>query len=365
MPLKILHLIAELNGYGETRQLKLLAQQQLATGDTVSLVALAADPKVESNFRQLAIDSKVLKRRWTADPIEACRLQRILKSTEADIIHTWGQAALNYTLAVHPPTAPPIVATLFEAPRNHFFWNWYRMNFWGEASHTVVPTLGVEQDCHQHGLARESSSVIPLSIAGPNSNRVTRKQFCEELGIASNIKVIAIAGPLVRSKRIDNALWCFELVRTLDENTHLVIFGDGADRFRLERYARLVSEVEAVSFLGYRTDMLDLLPHVDVLWQPGEETTLASVMLEAMAAGVPVVASNVPVHQEVIEDGKNGLLFPVGSRAGCARQTQRLMNEAEQTAELVATAKQWAANEFSTAGSAKAYAEVYHRVHAK
>ncbi len=358
MPLQILHLIAKLNGYGETRQLRLLVEQQLAAGHQVRVIALSADAEVRSAFEALSAECCVLQRRWVADPIAAWRLSREWKATGPDLLHTWGETALNYGLAVRTEGACPLVSTLFEAPRSAL-WNVCRKAYWGHAAWTAVPSRRVEQDCLTQGFSGETTTVIPLCAAGPTESEGSREQFLAELGVSEDTQLIAIAGPLVRSKRIDDAIWCFELVRTLEERVRLVIFGDGPDRHRLQRYVRLVSEAEAVDFLGYRADMLELLKHVEVLWQPGEETTLASVMLEAMAAGVPVVASDVPVHREVIDEGHTGHLFPVGSRAGCARQTQRLLNDKAHRSEIIAAAEKWAAQSFSPATTANAYAKIY------
>jgi len=358
MPLKILHLIDELNGYGETRQLRLLVQQQLAAGSHVRVVALSADAEVRAAFEAMGIECCVLQRRWMADPIAFWRLSKALQSTPAELIHTWGKVALNYGLAAHSKESCPLIATLFEAPRNTF-WNWCRNTFWGQPAQTAVTSHRVAQDCYAQGFAEESTSIVALSVAGPGECVVPREQLLAELNLSSDSLLIAIAGPLVHSKRIDDAIWCFELVRTLEDRVHLVIFGDGPDRYRLERYVRLVSETEAVSFLGYRADLLELLPNVDVLWQPGEETTLAGVMLEAMAAQVPVVASDVPVHRDVIDDGHTGYLFPIGSRAGCARQTQRLLTDATQTAAIKTAATEWAAKGFSPTTAAESYTEIY------
>ena len=361
MPLEIVHLIADLNGYGETRQLQLLVGDQLAGGERVQVVALKAEATVLKAFRTLGVECRALQRRWTVDPIQAWRLSKVFLQTEPDVVHTWGETALNYGLAVSRGMSIPVVSTLFEAPRSEF-WNWCRKQWSGQAAKTVVPNQRVEQDCRTNGFAQAEIEQIPLSVTGHTNTATSREQLRAELNVPMDTQLIAIAGPLVRSKRIDDAIWCFELIRTLEVKTHLVIFGDGPDRSRLERFTRLVSEPEAVSFLGYREDLLELLPHVDLLWQPGEETTLAGIMLEAMSVGVPVVASDVPVHQEVIEDGRTGYLFPVGSRAGCARQTQRILADADQRAAITTAAADWIATKHAPSAATIRYAEIYRQV---
>ena len=76
-------------------------------------------------------------------------------------------------------------------------------------------------------------------------------------------------------------------MRVLHPQARLVVFGDGPDRERLERFAGLVSEPACVVFCGYRADWTQLLPAVDVYWQLEPASTTPFALLEAMACGVP------------------------------------------------------------------------------
>jgi glycosyltransferase involved in cell wall biosynthesis len=191
---------------------------------------------------------------------------------------------------------------------------------------------------------------------------MSRNQLLENLDLPADAQLIAVVGPLTRAKRFDEAIWCFELVRTLDERAALVIFGDGPDRQRLQRYTRLVSEPAAVKFLGYRDNLGELLNHASVFWHPGEEPSISSAVLESMAGGVPVVASDVPAHRELIDSGRTGLLFPVGSRAGLARHTLRLLEDAGLAAEIGRKAATEVSKRFSATAMTGAYRDLYRQL---
>ena len=85
--------------------------------------------------------------------------------------------------------------------------------------------------------------------------------------------MLAVAGRLTRAHRIDEAIWNFELVRTLNERARLLVLGDGPDRSRLERFARLVSMPQAVKFLGDSQDATEVLPGIDVFWYMVADTS--------------------------------------------------------------------------------------------
>ena len=76
---------------------------------------------------------------------------------------------------------------------------------------------------------------------------------------------------------------------------------------------------ERVHFLGERGDIGQILPHVDVLWQAGDCEGQSYAVLEAMGAGVPVVAADAAGNRELVAHGETGYLSPVNSRAAlCA-----------------------------------------------
>ena len=73
------------------------------------------------------------------------------------------------------------------------------------------------------------------------------------------------------------------------------------------------------------------MPHLDVLWNGSENRGLSIAILEAMAAGVPVIASDTPCNRELVVEGETGYLIPLGSRAGRAaraRWTDRIFTDA-------------------------------------
>jgi glycosyltransferase involved in cell wall biosynthesis len=91
------------------------------------------------------------------------------------------------------------------------------------------------------------------------------------------------------------------------------------------------------------------MPHLDVLWNGSENIGPSTAILEAMAAGVPVVASDTPTNRELVIDGETGYLIPLGSRAGRAaraRATDRLFAEAPLVEQLAANARRRAAEAF-------------------
>lgn len=106
------------------------------------------------------------------------------------------------------------------------------------------------------------------------------------------------------------------------------IAGDGPERQALESEARHLGIADRISFLGFRRDTAFLLASADAFVLPSEYEGLPLALLEAMAAGTPVVAAAIPGVDEVVTDGVTGLLFPAGDADALARSIRRVVADA-------------------------------------
>lgn len=352
----ILHVISRLDGYGTARQLRNLAREQLASGCQPKIIALSANHKVSTAWESAGLHCRVLHRRWQFDPFAAWRLSDQLQRDPPDVIHAWDIDAVNYAAVARQRAARvPLVATLLMPPPT---------TYWlvNQVERLVVGSASLCHDYAAHGVAQEKLIVAPPAVCGSPVALLPRDQILDRLGLPSDAQLIAVAGPLTRSKRLDEAIWCFELVRTLNERAVLLIFGDGPERQRLERFTRLVSEEAAVRFLGYQEDLSHWLSQADVFWHLGEEASISAAVLELMALQVPVVASDVPAHRELIEHGHTGFLAPIGSRAGLARHTLRLLEDADLASTIGEAAAGEVSKRFSVAAMIGAYRELYRQL---
>ena len=95
----------------------------------------------------------------------------------------------------------------------------------------------------------------------------------------------------------------------------------------LERQVQELGVGGLVEFLGHREDVPQVLADTDIFVLPSRTEAFPNVLLEAMATGLPVVASDVGGIPELVEDGRNGLLVPVGDAQALAAAIVRLMAE--------------------------------------
>lgn len=171
--------------------------------------------------------------------------------------------------------------------------------------------------------------------------------------------VVGYIGQLIARKGLDILLQAFAELRVQGERpTRLVIVGDGDQRAALEALSHSLGISERVSFLGYRVDRLEILKGFDVFALPSRLEGVPRCLMEAMAARIPVVASDIPGSRDLVISGETGLLFPLDNVATLTAMLRKLAKEPLRS-RLVAAGRECVLSNYSATTMARQYAEVY------
>jgi len=203
---------------------------------------------------------------------------------------------------------------------------------------------------------RHNIVVIPNGVEMPSESAGKRSR--------SGFTVTVI-GNLIALKQVDVVIRAFASLPDSDLRPQLVIVGAGPEMERLRLLAGELSIGDRFRFTGYLRpeEVADELAGSDLLVLASAGEGIPSVVLEAMAAGVPVVASDIEGVRELVVDGERGLLFPVGDFGRLAACMQRIMNEPELGRRLAVNARQWLqAERLSWENCAARHAVLYREV---
>lgn len=184
----------------------------------------------------------------------------------------------------------------------------------------------------------KTGRIFKLSGVGVDVDRLAQAQskrqaLREECGIGADEKIVLSVGELSARKNqkvIIKALTCPGM-----ERVHYVIAGEGALRQELESYAAELRVRDRLHLLGFRSDIAELLKSSDVFAFPSYQEGLPVSVMEAMAVGVPVVASRIRGNVDLIDEEKGGVLFAPTDGDGFARGVVRLLGDPELTARFV------------------------------
>jgi sugar transferase (PEP-CTERM/EpsH1 system associated) len=241
------------------------------------------------------------------------RLARALKSLRPQIVHTRNWAGMDGILASHLAGIHSVVHS------EHGFGS---ENPFGDSQkriwiYRLLSILVKEYICVSKPLARwlkETARVrkpvsqiyngIDVDCYKPGFNSSLRV----ELGIPPQSFVIGIIASLYPIKDHATLIGAFNKLRQTGTDAYLVIVGEGAERERLEALS-----TEGVLFLGNRNDVPRILHALDVYVLCSLNEGISNTILEAMASGLPVIASNVGGNPDLVSDGITGWLFPAGN----------------------------------------------------
>jgi glycosyltransferase involved in cell wall biosynthesis len=172
----------------------------------------------------------------------------------------------------------------------------------------VVPTAHVRQQFVEYGVPPDRIEVIPNGV---DATALDHPDIDPEPG-----RLLTL-GRLIRRKEVETILRAVRRLREEGHEIELDIAGDGPDRDRLESIAERLDLGDAVRFHGYVDDdgKVELLNRADVFVIASRQEGFGLVVLEAMAAGTPVVARHLPVYEEFFVDGDHGRLVAAGPEA--------------------------------------------------
>jgi glycosyltransferase involved in cell wall biosynthesis len=139
----------------------------------------------------------------------------------------------------------------------------------------------------------------------------------------------------------------------------LFIIGDGPLRESLARYTQRAGVDAKTVLTGFRDDRLDFLRGLDALVLPSALEGIPRCLMEAMAAGVPVISSDIPGSRDLVSDGQTGLLFPVGDAGALRACLERLAADTTLRERLASAAKHRVEERFSATGMATGYLHLF------
>jgi len=160
-----------------------------------------------------------------------------------------------------------------------------------------------------------------------NYSKDDRENTRKSLGLHANNKVIATVAVLRQPKGIQYMLEAIPEILKDIPNANYLIVGDGAYKPQLLELVDALGIQEHVTFAGHRTDIPEILNVCDLFVLPTLIDALPTVLIEALAASKPIIATNVGGIPEIIEDQNNGILVPPGNHYKLADACVKLLRD--------------------------------------
>lgn len=326
---------------GTRRHITDLARGQAAAGLDVHLaVAAERQPDFRADLERLRAEGvgvlelpMVREVRPVTDARHAFALARHLRELRPDVVHThsskagvlgrWASLRTRIGARVHTPhTFAFLFAALF-GPAKRALYRSIESRYGRRTDRMIAVSSSEAATIRASGVVDpDRIRVVPNGL-DPSPFEQARAPERAALGTPEGAPVAAVVGLLYEAKGQDLALEA--LARDGLADLHLWLVGEGERRGDYEATARDLGVAERAHFLGWRDDVPALLAGADFLVLPSRWEGMPYVVLEALAAGTPVVAARVDGVLDVLEEGATGFLCEVGDAADLARACGRML----------------------------------------
>lgn len=307
---------------------------------------------------------------WLYMPIAVYRLYRLLKKERYDILNTLLFHASVIGICIGKIAKVPYI---IESRQYADFM--YKYNFKlkqiidrmvsQKVDHIIACSNAAKEIITNH--ERVDTRKITVIYNGTSINKFKlqsikqREQIRKTLGIEDKI-VLSFTARLRPAKGHKYLLEAISIIKNQYPRVVLLLIGDGVLRYELDTLTRQLNIESNVRFLGQRTDIPDLLSVTDIYVHSSVEEGFGIAIIEAMAAGLPVVATNVGGIPEIITNNINGILVPSENPQAFVDSISYLIEHPKNRKILAEKGKQHVETTFTDDVMIKKYMEVYVKI---
>ncbi len=370
-PLRVLQLGNATGLYGAERWILALVRH-LPVDAVQSFVAVvddraATDPPAELcvEARRLGVPAEVFHAPGRLSARALRRLRDFVGDQRIDVLHTHGYKTDLLGLVARAGTRCRHVTTPhgWTAGADRRLAAYEALDRAGMAFMDAVAPLSsaMAADLRRHRRIARRLALIPngVDLAEIDAAAASSRPPASAPRAAGPMQV-GYVGRLVAGKRVDVLIEAHH--RLAAEGQQLTLVGEGPERGALEALVQARGLGSSVRFLGYRPDRLALLATFDAFVLPSESEGIPRCLMEALAAGVYCVASDIPGCRELMPDGTGGDLFPVGDAVTLARLLARAAADPGRRRRLAEAGRARVRDTFSAARMARDYVDLYRKV---
>lgn len=327
--MRILFLSTSMGMGGADSQLLSAAKELQERGHEIFIVSMTALGPMGLQGRGMGLRVESLEmRRGVPDPRGLTRLARITRSWRPDVVHSHMVHAnlMARALRLVAPV-PALVSTIHNIYEGGRLWMaGYRYSNGLVDQMTIVSQAAADRFIRERIVPAELLRVAPNGVDTEGILRVpagARAAVRASLGLGSQLVWLAV-GRFEVAKDYPNMLRAFALVRRDRPGATLLLVGRGSLQPETEALVRELGLGEAVRFLGVRDDVPAVMAAADAYVMSSAWEGMPMVLLEAAAAGLPIVATEVGGNREVVLEAQSGFLVPPRDENALAAAMLRL-----------------------------------------
>jgi glycosyltransferase involved in cell wall biosynthesis len=352
----VVHLETGRRLYGGARQALALARGLQAQGLTNTMVCTAGS-LVAAEAERVGLPVRTMSMRGDPDLFFMYRFTRLLRELTPDLVHVHSRRGADWygAIAARRVRVPAVLSRRVDRPEGRLGVLKYPFYRW-----VVAISSAIREQLLAAGVAPGRIEVIRSAV---DAERVepawSRERLAREFQLDPRCQLVGCVAQLIPRKGHDLLLAAWRDVAAACPDARLILFGRGHLDKRLRKAAQKSGIEGSVVFAGFRPDLLAFLGRLDLVVHTALEEGLGLALLEAQAAGVPVVAYRAGGVPEVVADGRTGYLVRSGDTPALALAMTGLLQDEARRRAFGEAAWDWVAREFRVADMVSRYLTLY------
>lgn len=366
MTLNITHVVENLNRGGLERMVIELVREQRARGDACQVVCVYEAGTLAPELRALGVPLVACGKRRGFDLRALRRLRRAVRDHHTEVLHTHNPMA--HYQAVLATLGLPFRCVVnsrhgMSSKRRSPRLEWFYRRALARTDAVAAVCDAARDDAVALGIVPAGKArVVPNGIAVERfapRNAERHAALCTALGVAADARIVGTVGRLTPIKDQAGLIRAFADVRRELGQAELVLVGDGPSRAALGQCAQACAVAAHVHFLGDRSDVPEVLQGFDLFALSSISEAYSMALLEASAAALPIVATDVGGNREIVQTARTGMLVPPEDSPALAHAMLALLQDASTRKAYGAQARSWVEVHSTLAAMAARYAALY------
>lgn len=331
--------------YGGAQQVLYLLEGLRGRGCD-SLLVCPPGSAIARAARAAGLPVTELPLRGDADLGFVARLYRLLRRQRPDLVHLHSRRGADVLggIAARLARTPCVLSRRVDNPESAA---WARLKY-RLYDRVITISAGIRHVLLEAGVAPEHVACVPSAVdPTPYAHACERGWFSAEFGLPPAARALGVIAQLIPRKGHRQLLAALPPLLQRCPELHVLFFGQGPLYEELAARIAVPPYRDRVRLAGFRADLPRLLPCLYGVVHPAEREGLGVSLLQAAAAGVPIVASRAGGIPEAVRDGVNGLLVPPGDPAALTQALGRLLDDPDLAAGLGRAGRRLVQEEFS------------------
>lgn len=354
--MKILHIETGRHLYGGALQVCYL-MEGLARHGVRNVLVCTRGSEIAKKAAPYA-DIEAVPMHGDLDLLFPFRLSRLIRKHRPDVVHVHSRrgADLWAGICARRHDTPAIITRRVDNRE----WPPFARFKYGTYDRVISISEGIRQVLLDEGLAPDSVTRIH-SVVNTDDYRAgaDRAWFADEFGVPPASPVVGVIAQLIPRKGHRYLLEITHQLLSSFPDLRIVFFGQGPLRQELESVVASRQLTETVSFAGFRKDMPRILPCLDLVVHPALMEGLGVSLLQAAAAGIPIIGSRAGGIPEIVRDRVNGLLVEPGDTGQLLAAIKELLAGPDLMRQMGQAGRELVKAQFSIATMVDRYRELY------